>query len=495
MSDAFEKASRRPPAAEPQLPPHDIEAEQGVLGCILTDPGESLSRTIEQLSGADAFYDLRHRELYLAFMEMERRAIAIDLTTASSFLKDRSQLEAVGGVPYLSGLMDAVPSVANLPEYLRIVTEKALLRRMLRTASGAIGTAHSCEDANKAVEDFVSEAIALTDTQADAAVPAMKDLVSDAIGHIELSVQHRAKGLMLGVTTGFSYFDKKTGGLEKESLYVIGGRPSTGKTSWACSLILNMAQSGVRVGFISIEMSRRIITVRMLCALAGANLKQVNSGFVSERDMVRLVGAAGTLAKAPIDIVDRPGVTPAQLRSIGRRLCMRGCQVIVIDHLHEIVVPEANGANSEQIQAMQAAEAARWIARTCKVPVVALAQLSRSFESEQAKSKFRIPRMTDLRGSGVMEQKADLIGILYKDEERVEDTDRDDGESRRRVNFNELTNWPVTMEICKQRNGPTGAVEFIFQRESLKYVDAYYGTGDREAGARKAAREQEQFDV
>ncbi len=300
---------------------------------------------------------------------------------------------------------------------------------------------------------------------------------------------------MLGYPTGFSYFDKKTGGLEKKQVYMIGGRPSTGKTSWACSLIINLAvRQRVRVGFISIEMSSNIIAIRMLCAMARANFHQVNSGYTTERDLAKMTIAAGELSRAPMDIIDTPGMTPAQLRAAGRRLVARGCQVIVIDHLHEVTVPSADGANAEQVQAAQAAEAARWIARTCDVPVVALAQLSRTFESEQAKSKFRIPRMTDLRGSGFMEQKADLIGILYKDEARVPDSSRDDEDSRRRVNFNDMTDWPVTMEICKQRNGPTGPVEFTFLREAMLYVDGYLGTGSKIAADRKRAKEEETFE-
>ena len=477
-------------APEEKLPPHSLEAEQGVLGCILLDPIPSLNSAVEKLRGSEAFYDLRHRGLYQALVEMESKAIAIDLITVQDFLKGRGQLESVGGIAYISGLMDTVPSAANLEYYLQIVADRALLRRLIQSAGRSIARAMEEGDATPIIEEYVGEAIALTDIQVGTQVPEMKQLVQEAVEHIQTAAEHRAKGLMLGLTTGFSYLDKKIGGLEKESLYIVGGRPSTGKTSWACSLLLNLAcGQGRRVGFVSIEMSRRIIAIRLMCALARANLRQVNSGFISERDKVRLIAAASQLAKAPIDIVDSPSVTPAQLRAAGRRLVARGCELVVIDHLHEVVVPEAVGGNSEQIQALQAVEAARWIARTCKVPVVALAQLSRTFESEQAKSKFRIPRMTDLRGSGVMEQKADMIGILYKDEERVE-AGGDEEEGRRpRVNFNELPEWPVTMEVCKQRNGPTGSVEFTFLRESLLYVDAYLGTGGKAAAERKRDRE------
>lgn len=478
-------------APEAKLAPHSIEAEQGVLGCIFLDPLPSLNLVVDRLAGPEAFYDLRHRSLYVALVDLEKRGVGIDLITVQSSLKDGGLLESVGGLAYLSSLMDAVPSAANLEYYLGIVAEKAQLRRMIQAASTAIGAAHECSDAQALMDQYVADAIAIGDTRPDSAIPEAKHLVATAITHLETAADHRAKGLMLGLTSGFSYFDKKTGGLEKDSLYVIGGRPSTGKTSWACSLLLNMAvKQQIRVGFISIEMSRRIITIRLLCSLAGANLKQVNSGFVTERDKAKLGAAAVQLAKAPWHLIDTPGLTPAQLRAAGRRLVAMGCQVIIIDHLHEVVVPEANGSNSEQVQAAQAAEAARWIARTCHVPVVALAQLSRTFEAEAAKSKFRIPRMTDLRGSGVMEQKADLIGILYKDEERVEeDGSGDEGERRPRVNFNELINWPVSMEICKQRNGPTGGVEFTFLRESLLYVDAYLGTGGEAAAQRKMARQ------
>jgi len=315
---------------------------------------------------------------------------------------------------------------------------------------------------------------------ASAEVVPMNQLVLGCIDSIELAFNHRNQGLMTGLPTKFSYFDKMTGGLHKKELNIIGARPSTGKTSLLCTLLLNVAVTqGRPCGFLSLEMSKEEITLRLLCAQARANMKQVHSGFISERDRTALVAAAAKLSAAPIFIDDRSGITPAQIRTAARRMVARNkIELLGIDHLHEVHVPEARG--DEKIQATEATTAAKWCAKELGIPVVALAQLSRSFENESAKSRSRIPRMTDLRGSGSMEQKADVIGILYR--ERPPKGEEADEEDTAHADVQ-----AVNLEVCKQRNGPTGTCRFTFLRTQMRYEDAYAGVGRKEGAAKVAA--------
>jgi replicative DNA helicase len=305
---------------------------------------------------------------------------------------------------------------------------------------------------------------------AQSRVEPMPVLVDRALESIERSFEHRNQGLLAGINTRFGYLDKQTGGIRDCEYWLIGGRPGMGKTSWLCSLVINLAvEQNIAIGLISLEMSRDELVLRMLCALSGADSMHLRTGYLSRVDRDKLKSAAVRLARAPIFIDYAPSITPAQVRSKARRLVQGyGAKIIGVDHLHEIHVPEARG--DERIQATEAGTALHWIAKFLKVPVIGLAQLSRSFESESAKSRSRRPRMTDLRGSGNLEQKADFIGILWRNREEEEEDQAGDEKS-----------IPVSLEIVKQRNGPLGECRMTFIRNTFKYADRYENTGS-EAG-------------
>ena len=482
---SFRDAKRRrktPAPSVDRLPPHDLEAEAAALACVLTMgtvPADVLDTLNEKFRGAkEVFYDLRHQVLFETLMAMHTGGQAIDLITLQSELRNRHQLEQVGGLEYLAPLPDKVPSAANAAYYRDIVWDKFRCRQAIQVCVELVGQIYEHEDQVDANLARAEAAILEVNNDDPARViTPMPVHTQAAIKRIETAFNHRNQGLLGGVATGFSYWDKKTGGLHKGELTLIGGRPSTGKTSWLISLLLNVAvKHKLPVAFLSLESSAEEIVLRMMCSLAKANLFKVHSGMPSELDVNRLIEAAAVLAAAPIYIDDTPALTPNEFKSHAARLIRQYQPVLVgLDHLHEMTNPDNRG--DENKDAKEAVTAAKWVARFHKIPVVALAQLNREFEKEgkgfgKSAKSGRKPRMSDLRGHGANEQKADTIAILYKDfnqpdaPELGEDDDPD-----------ELNVWPITLEVCKQRNGPTGPVFFTFLRESVTFADATGGTG------------------
>lgn len=469
-----------------RLPPHSIEAEMGLIGCVLLGGRDTFLEALESITSTADFYDLKHQVIWQALLDMDVANKPIhDINIVRQTLKDANQLEECGGPVYLDDLQDATPAAAHLPYYVPIVVEKARLRRMIVVCTNIIGRAFD-EQANvpAILEDAERDVLGVCDTAETSPVLLMKERVLGALKTIETSFEHRNQGLC-EMGTQFGYLDKKTTGLHAGQLWLVGGRPGTGKTSLAVTMMLNMAlRAKVKVGFLSMEMSAEEITLRMLCGLARASMMQVHSGMVSQRDLVALTKASMDLETAPIYIDDTPALTPQGLRVHGRRLVSRyGCQVLFIDHLHEVSDPIHRG--DEQRDAKAAVTAARWLARVLHIPVVALAQLSREFEKDKGNRK---PRMSDLRGHGANEQMAHFIGILHRDKEREKENNADYSEDT------PSDVWLNTLEVCKQRNGPTGPVHFVFHRPSMRYEDATMNTGNRVDGERKQ-REQTQDEL
>jgi replicative DNA helicase len=463
-----------------KLPPHSISAEQGVLGCVLQDPKTALLVCREALPEPSAFYDLRHQILYGMFIAMEDGGAPIDMLTACNWLTTRSQLERIGGVTYLSELPDRSPSAANVGYYVEIVRDKWFRRRKLAALVEAQAMVENeSTELEPALDAADSLVIGANDNLGQSAVEPMSVLVPAVMDGIGRSFEHRNQGLMEGYTTRFGYLDKLTGGLRESDLWLIAGRPSTGKSSLLCSIMIQVAvECKIAFGFLSIEMRREAIVRRMLCAMSGVDLMHVQTGFLARKEFERLHAAAVRLASSPIFIDDTPSITPAQLRSKARRLVHgHGAKLLGIDHLHDVYVPEARG--DERLQAVEAGMAVHWAAKSLRVPVIALAQLNRTLESESAKSRSRRPRMTDLRGSGNLEQKADLIGILWRnrEDERTEDEEE--------ASPGEETVIPMSLEIVKQRNGPVGECRLTFFKHTTKYADRYENTGSLEGLHRK----------
>src|SRR5438270_13813063 len=394
-----------------RLPPHSPEAEQGVLGCVLLSPNDCMGECIEKFkSGAEVFYDLRHQTIFGALAEMYDSREAIDLITLQQRLKNKQLLEEVGGIPYLAGLPDTVPSSANLSYYLEIVQEKYLLRKMIRICTDVVGRVYDYEGEVDALMDEVErDILRISESRVQSQTITIKDLVKKAITTIEDF--HQRQGLLTGIGTGFADLDKMTSGLHGGEMIVIAARPSMGKTSMAMNIAEHVAiEQKLPVGVFSLEMTADSLVLRMLCSRSRVNLRNVREGFLAERDFPKLTGAAGKLAGSPLFIDDSSGLSILQLRAKARRMHqLYEIKLFVIDYL-QLLHSTARRAENRQQEIADISSGIKALAKELKVPVIVLSQLNRELERE----KNRKPRLSDLRESGAIEQDADLVGLLYK---------------------------------------------------------------------------------
>src|SRR5580692_10271915 len=394
-----------------RLPPHSIEAEQGVLGCILLSPNDCLGECIEKLKpGHLVFYDLRHQTLFQTLSEMFDEKHAIDLITLPQRLKNKQLMESVGGLAYLSTLPDAVPSAANLQYYLDIVLEKYLLRKMVQTCTGIVGRVFDYEGEVDALLDEVErDILQISEDRVSGASATIKELVNRAITKIE--EYHANQGMLTGISTGFTDFDKMTTGLHPGEMIVVAARPSMGKTSLAMNIAEHVAlEMKIPVGVFSLEMTSESLVLRMLCSRSRVNLRNVREGFLAERDFPKLTGAAGKLTSAPLFIDDTSGMSILQLRAKARRMYQQyGIKLFVIDYL-QLLHSTARRAENRQQEIADISNGIKSLAKELDVPVIVLSQLNRELE----KDKSRKPQLSDLRESGSIEQDADLVGLLYK---------------------------------------------------------------------------------
>lgn len=439
-----------------RIPPHSIDAEQGVLGCILLSPPENMGLCIEKLKrGAEVFYDLRHQSLYQHLAEMFDAKMAIDVITLAQRLKDRNQLNEVGGLSYLSSLSGAVPSAANLTYYIDIVLEKHLLRRLLHACTNVVTRVYEEQgEVDKLLDEVERDILRISEEHVDVGTKQIKELVLNAIQQIE--DYHERKGGLTGLATGFPDFDRMTSGLQGGEMIVIAARPSMGKTSLAMNIAEHVAlDQGIPVGVFSLEMTAESLVMRMMCSRAQVNLRNIREGFMAERDFPRLTTVATKLASSPLFIDDTAGMSILQLRARARRLWQQyHIKLFVIDYL-QLLNSTSRRAENRQQEIADISNGIKALAKELKVPVIVLSQLNRELE----KDKSRKPRLSDLRESGAIEQDADLVGLLYKpsgdDDEASPGTEHD--------------GVPVNLLIAKQRNGPTGDVNLTFLKSYTRF--------------------------
>jgi replicative DNA helicase len=458
---------RKPALLDPtkldRLPPHSLEAEQGVLGSIFLLPNECMGEAVEKLkAGSEVFYDLRHRTIYEVLVEMYDHKEPIDSITVSQRLKDQQQLEAIGGGAYLSALPDGVPSAANMGYYLNVVREKYILRRMIQTCTGVVGRVYEHEgEVDGLLDEVERDILRISEERIESTSTTIKDLVRNAISTIE--DYHQRQGMLTGIGTGFPDLDKMTSGLHGGEMIVIAARPSMGKTSLAMNIAEAVAiDQKLPVGVFSLEMTAEQLVLRMLCSRSRVNLRNIREGFLAERDFPKLTGAAGKLANAPLFIDDTPGLSILQLRAKARRMAQQyGVKLFVIDYL-QLLHSTARRAENRQQEIADISNGVKSLAKELKVPVVVLSQLNRELE----KDKNRKPRLSDLRESGAIEQDADLVALLYKPGSGEDE----DGAEQDAV--------PVNLLIAKQRNGPTGDVHLTFLKSYTRFESAAKISGD-----------------
>ncbi|MFY9176999.1 MAG: replicative DNA helicase [Caldicoprobacterales bacterium] len=432
-----------------RMPPHNMEAEQSVLGCMLLDK-ESVATATDFLD-SDDFYADAHKEIFDSMVEIYDRGEPVDLVTVTEQLRQRGTLEAVGGVVYLSDLSMTVPSTANIKYYVDIVEEKAILRRLIAACNDIIKQSYEAREEIDLIIDHAEKSIfEITQRNTVSDFEPIKTVLLDTYAKIE--EMSKNKGKIIGVPTGFHDFDQKTSGLQPSDFVLIAARPSMGKTSF----VLNVAQyaairANVPVAIFSLEMSKEQLVQRMLSAEANVELQKIRTGDLSEEEWIKLVEAAGPLSQAPIYIDDTPGISVMEMRSKARRLKLeKGLGMIVIDYLQ--LMSGRGRAENRQQEISEISRSLKALARELSVPVVTLSQLSRAPE---ARTDHR-PMLSDLRESGAIEQDADLVAFLYRDEYYNPDTEK--------KNIAEVI-------IAKQRNGPTGTVELVWLGQYTKFAN------------------------
>ncbi|MCR1833716.1 replicative DNA helicase [Oceanobacillus caeni] len=442
-----------------RTPPHNMEAEQSVIGAVFLEP-EAFSTASEKLVPED-FYRAAHQRIFAAMMKLADRGEPIDVITVTSYLNDAKQLDEVGGVVYLTQLAESVPTAANIEFYCKIVEEKALLRRLIRTATDIVTSSFEKEDD---VADVLNDAekgiLEVSSRKNSGAFKSIKDVLIDVYDNIERL--HQQNGDVTGIPTGFRDLDKITSGFQRNDLIIIAARPSVGKTAFA----LNVAQSVAvntdeNVAIFSLEMGADQLVQRMLCAEGNIDAQRLRNGQLEAEDWTKLTMAMGSLSNAGIYIDDSPGIRVSEIRSKCRRLKQEhGLGMILIDYL-QLIQGSGNSGENRQQEVSEISRSLKGLARELDVPLIALSQLSRGVESRQDKR----PMMSDLRESGSIEQDADIVGFLYRD-------DYYDKESEKQ-NIIEII-------LAKQRNGPVGTVELAFVKEYNKFVDLdhRYSTSD-----------------
>lgn len=443
-----------------RVPPQNLEAEQAVLGAILLQ-SEALITVMERVQPED-FYNPAHQIIFEAMINLAEEGQPIDIVTLAAKLQAKQQLEDIGSVQYLSKLANAVPTAANVDYYAQILEEKSMMRRLIRTATQIASEGYVGEDDVSALlSDAERRILEISNRKSSSGFIAIKDVLMEVFEKVEnLSAN---QGNTTGIPSGFVDLDKMTAGFQRNDLIIVAARPSVGKTAFA----LNIAQNvGVRaketVAIFSLEMSAAQLVQRMICAESNVDATRLRTGSLEDDDWEKLTMSIASLSEAEIYIDDTPGVTVADIRAKCRRLKKEhGLGMILIDYL-QLIHGRGKGDNRQQ-EVSEISRTLKMIARELEVPVIALSQLSRGVEQRQDKR----PMMSDLRESGSIEQDADIVAFLYRD-------DYYDKESEKK-NIIEII-------IAKQRNGPVGTVELVFLKNFNKFVSYDRNHADPHAG-------------
>ena len=437
----------------PKVPPHSLEAEQSVLGGIIID-NEAMNRVLELLRPGD-FYKEAHQRIFGAMISLFERGEPLDLITLTNELKRSKDLERIGGATYLAQLADAVPTAANIAYYAKIVKEKALLRRLIAAATDIVT---ECYREGQDIEELLDQAeqaiFSISQFRVRPAFFPIKEVLKEAFRSIERL--YEKKELITGVPSGFKDLDRKTAGFQPSDLIIVAGRPSMGKTAFCLNIAQYAAvEAKVPTAIFSMEMSKEQLALRMLCSEAKVSASKVRSGFLSEGDLQKLTMAASTLADAPIVIDDTPALSALELRAKARRLKGEtGLGLIIIDYLQ--LMRGRSSAERREQEISEISRSLKALAKELSIPVIAISQLSRRAEDRPG----RRPQLADLRESGAIEQDADLIIFLYRDEVYNPHSDK---------------KGIAEVIIGKQRNGPTGTVELSFIPELTTFRDLYRG--------------------
>ena len=439
--------------------PHNLDAEKSVLGAILIH-NDAFNHAAELIDSHDFFRDA-HRRIFDKMVTLSERGDAIDFITLKEELSRAGELDEIGGPSYIAALADGVPRSANVEYYARIVKEKATLRNLIHSANKILTDAYEAEQEPDLLLDEAERAIfAIAEDRIRAGFVPLRDLVQNSFATIEKLQQH--KGLVTGVPTGFVDLDEMTSGLQPSDLILVAARPSMGKTSF----VLNIAQhvgtaTDMTVGFFSLEMSKEQLFMRLLTSEARIDAHRFRSGYLSEKDYGRLSHALGTLAEARVYIDDTASIGVLEMRAKARRLkAEHGLHLLIIDYIQ--LMTGRGRFESRQQELATISRSLKGLAKELNVPVVALSQLSRAPET---RSDHR-PQLSDLRESGALEQDADLVMFIFREEQYR----TADGEP------NQEAEGVAEIIVGKQRNGPTGTAKLAFVKEHTRFENLAHGT-------------------
>jgi len=430
-----------------KIPPQSVEAETAVLGSMLIEE-DAIAKAIEILN-KDCFYKESHRKIFSTIVELYDRSKAVDLVTLIDELNKGGNLEDVGGAAYVTSLTVVVPTSANIIHYAKIVKEKNLLRKLITTATQIVseGYEHSgdvdflLDKAEQLIFDITSDKI-------ETKVVSLKEVIKDSIEVIDSLYQRKEN--ITGIPTGFHDLDVMTAGLQPSDLVVIAGRPSMGKSALVTCITEHVGVvEKAPVAFFSLEMAKEQLVQRMLCSHARVDAHKVRTGFLSQSDWPRLTNAAGKLSEAPIFIEDTPGLTVLEIRAKARRLkSQHDIKLVIIDYL-QLMQGHGRSENRQQ-EISEISRSLKALARELNAPVIAISQLSRAVEQRADKR----PQLSDLRESGAIEQDADLVALLLREEYYTP---------------SEENKGIAELIVAKQRNGPVGTLKMTFISEYTRF--------------------------
>jgi replicative DNA helicase len=430
------------PSDPHRLPPQNLEAEQCVLGSVLLQQG-ALVKILELVAPSD-FYREAHKNIFSAMVSLFEKNEPQDIITVSNILKDKNKLDEIGGPAYLANLTDIVPVAANIIYYAQIIRSKAILRRLIQTS---IEIAARCyeeqDDIDSLVDDAEKTIFEISRTKSNQGFQALSKIIPESFKRIERLAEK--KELITGVPTGYDDLDRITCGLQSSDIIILAGRPSMGKTALAMNIVQNAAIfHKIPVAVFSLEMSKEQLGMRMLCSVSRVDSQDLRTGFIRDPDWPKLARATGILSEAPIFIDDSPAISVLEMRAKSRRLKVEhNIGLVVVDYL-QLMRGRSTAERREQ-EISEISRSLKAMAKELGLPVVALSQLNRSLESRPNKR----PQLSDLRESGAIEQDADVICFLYRDEIYNKSEDN----PKRGI---------AEVIIGKQRNGPTGTIELTF---------------------------------
>jgi replicative DNA helicase len=429
-----------------RIPPHNIDAEQSVLGAMLLDREAVISVT-EKLKD-EHFYKENHKEIFRSMLDLYGRNEPVDLVTVSEELKKAGILEEAGGISYLTDLSNAVPITANARYYADIIEEKSILRQLIDAGKVIVDKGYASADVKMLMDEAERRIFEISQKKSTQAFAIVKDVLQDTLDYMEILAASESG--YTGLPTGFHDIDKMTSGLQKSDLVLIAARPSMGKTALGINVAQSIAiKNDKSVALFSLEMSKEQLVQRMLSSQAHVEITKIRTGKLTEEEWIKVASATVPLGKAKIYIDDTPGITVMEIKAKARRLKMEsGLDLVLIDYLQLMSSDSRSESRQQEISAIS--RGLKGLARELECPIIALSQLSRAPEQ---RSDHR-PILSDLRDSGAIEQDADIVMFLYRDEYYHEDSDK--------KNIGEVI-------IAKQRNGPTGTVNLAWLGKYTKF--------------------------